>query len=113
MESNRSGAFLVPVLLGLTLAAGVWIGTMFVPEFNEGDPVLENTSKFQTILEMIEDRYVDSVDHDMLIESSIEGMITQLDPHSTYIPASDLMRVNEQLEGHFGGVGISPGLSQD
>jgi carboxyl-terminal processing protease len=42
----------------------------------------------------------------MLIESSIEGMIQKLDPHSAYIPAKDLVAVNEQLDGKFGGVGI-------
>lgn len=103
---ERSGLYLVPMLLALTLCAGVWIGTMFIPDVRSGNAVEENTSKFQTILEMIEDRYVDSVDHDMLIESSIEGMITRLDPHSAYIPATDLERVNEQLDGRFGGVGI-------
>ncbi|MFT4602965.1 MAG: carboxyl-terminal processing protease, partial [Arenicella sp.] len=52
------------------------------------------------------DKYVDSVDHEMLIESSIEGMIKKLDPHSAYIPAQNLDAVNEQLNGNFGGVGI-------
>ena len=99
--------FLIPILMGVTLAIGVWLGTMFIPANVGGSPVItENTNKFNTILQMIEDRYVDSVDNEMLIESSIQGMITELDPHSSYIPASDLDRVNEQLDGKFGGVGI-------
>ncbi|MCG8575617.1 MAG: S41 family peptidase [Flavobacteriales bacterium] len=104
-NTNKSTLYLVPLLLGVTLALGVWLGTMFVPQ-GGGSPITENTGKFNTILEMIENKYVDSVDHEMLIESSIEGMITELDPHSAYIPAKDLDRVNEQLDGHFGGVGI-------
>ena len=98
--------FLVPLLMGLTFAAGMLIGTMFLPAGVIGDPVVESSNKFQTILEMIEDNYVDSVDHEKLIESSIQGMILELDPHSAYIPASALQGVNEQLDGRFGGVGI-------
>ncbi|MCC7452965.1 MAG: PDZ domain-containing protein, partial [Crocinitomix sp.] len=99
--------FLIPILMGITLAVGVWLGTLFIPAGGGNTNVISsNSNKFSTILEMIEDRYVDSVDHDMLIESSIAGMIEKLDPHSVYIPASDLSMVNEELEGKFGGVGI-------
>lgn len=96
---------LFPFLLALALALGVWLGTLFIKD-GSSNPIVENTNKFNTILELIEDKYVDSVDHDLLIESSIEGMITKLDPHSAYIPARDLASVNEQLEGNFGGIGI-------
>ena len=99
--------FLIPILMGITLAVGVWLGTLFIPAGGGTTNVISsNSNKFSTILEMIEDRYVDSVDNDMLIESSIAGMIEKLDPHSVYIPASDLSMVNEELEGKFGGVGI-------
>lgn len=99
--------FLIPILMGITLAVGVWLGTLFIPAGGGTTNVISsNSNKFSTILEMIEDRYVDSVDHVMLIESSIAGMIEKLDPHSVYIPASDLSMVNEELEGKFGGVGI-------
>lgn len=99
--------FLIPILMGITMAVGVWLGTLFIPAGGGTTNVISsNSNKFSTILEMIEDRYVDSVDHDMLIESSIAGMIEKLDPHSVYIPASDLSMVNEELEGKFGGVGI-------
>lgn len=107
MENNKKNlVFMVPILVGGALALGVWLGTMFVPQGFPTDTITQNSSKFTTILEMIEDKYVDSVDHDMLVESSIEGMIQKLDPHSAYIPAQDLSMVNEQLEGNFGGVGI-------
>ncbi len=105
-DKGNKSYFAVPILLGTTLAVGLWLGTMFIPDGGFSDPISENTSKFNTILAMIENKYVDSVDHDILVESSIEGMIKQLDPHSAYIPARDLEAVNEQLDGEFGGVGI-------
>ncbi len=105
-NEGRSYVFLIPLLMGVTLALGIWLGTLFIPAGTPASPIVENSNKFNTILEMIEDRYVDTVDNKLLIESSIEGMITKLDPHSSYIPAKDLDRVNEQLDGQFGGVGI-------
>lgn len=105
--SKKSGAIvLIPLLMAVALAVGIFFGTFFIPEGGVQDPVEENSTKFNTILEFIEDKYVDSVDHDLLIESSIEGMILKLDPHSAYIPARDLGEVNEQLQGNFGGIGI-------
>jgi len=105
-NSKRNILFIIPILVGGALALGIWLGTMFIPQGLSLDPTIQTTSKFNTVLEMIEDKYVDSVDHNLLIESSIEGMIHKLDPHSSYIPPQDLDRVNEQLDGKFGGVGI-------
>ena len=106
-EKQSNYVFLIPLLMGLTLAAGIWLGTMFIPTGGNSQQVIDDGSnKFNTILGMIEARYVDTVNHEELIESSIEGVIKKLDPHSAYIPAKDLVRVNEQLEGKFGGVGI-------
>ncbi len=106
IETKPNYVYLIPVLMGVTLALGVWLGTLFIPTSGGSTEIVETSNKFQTILQMIDERYVDSVDNDLLIESSIQGMIEKLDPHSQYIPAKDLERVNEQLEGHFGGVGI-------
>lgn len=108
-EENKkqpTSIIMVPLLMAIALGVGLFLGTMFIPAGAMSDPVVENTNKFNTILEFIEDKYVDSVDHDLLIESSIEGMLAKLDPHSAYIPARDLDDVNEQLEGNFGGIGI-------
>lgn len=105
-ESKTNYVYLIPLLMGITLAIGVWLGTLFIPASGGSTQIVETSNKFQTILEMIDERYVDSVDNEFLIESSIQGMIEKLDPHSQYIPAKDLASVNEQLDGHFGGIGI-------
>ena len=105
-EKTKNPLVYLPLFMGLALAIGIYLGTQFIPDRGVQDPITENSNKFNTILELIEDKYVDSVDHDLLIESSIEGMIKKLDPHSAYIPARDLASVNEQLDGNFGGVGI-------
>ena len=106
MENKSNSKILIPVLIALIFVAGIYLGTLFTPKQQLGYQNVNVNSKFSTILETIEDRYVDSVDHDMLVESSIFGMIQKLDPHSSYIPPKDLGSVNEQLDGKFGGVGI-------
>jgi carboxyl-terminal processing protease len=106
MESKSSSKILVPILIAIIFVAGIYLGTLFSPKQVQGHQNVSVNSKFSTILETIEDRYVDSVDHEMLVESSIFGMIKKLDPHSSYIPPKDLETVNEQLDGKFGGVGI-------
>jgi carboxyl-terminal processing protease len=66
----------------------------------------ERISKLHEIIQLIETNYVDSVSIDELYQSSIEGMLHELDPHSAYIPIEDVELNNEELQGHFGGVGI-------
>lgn len=66
----------------------------------------EKLSRLSEVIQMIEDNYVDSVDAMKLYESSINSMLKDLDPHSSYIAQEDVAANNEQLQGHFGGVGI-------
>ncbi|MFK8045250.1 MAG: S41 family peptidase [Crocinitomicaceae bacterium] len=106
--------FLWPVLMAGIFAAGLYIGTKFLPNNAITSNGLSTTeSKLSTILDLIDYKYVDSVDYNFLLESSIEGMIQKLDPHSQYIPPKDLASVNEQLDGQFGGIGIRFLIHQD
>jgi len=99
--------FLWPVLMACVFAAGLYIGTKFLPINAMSSSNLSRTeSKLSGILDLIDYKYVDSVDYNFLLESSTEGMIEKLDPHSQYIPPKDLASVNEQLDGQFGGIGI-------
>ncbi len=102
-ETNR---FLIPLIIAMVFGAGLWVGTLFMPKNTVQVVETQTNSKISTILGLIDNRYVDSVDYNLLLESSIEGMIQKLDPHSQYIPPKDLDYVNEQLDGQFGGVGI-------
>jgi carboxyl-terminal processing protease len=65
-----------------------------------------NAEKIASALFYIQTRYVDSVDFDKAVDAMMAGLMEQLDPHSTYIPASKVEAANEQLEGSFEGVGI-------
>jgi len=113
MENKSNYKILIPLLVAVFFAGGIYLGTQFIPKTTVINPVRNGSDKFSTLLNVIEARYVDSIDHEQLIESSIMGMIKDLDPHSQYIPPKDLSHVNEQLEGKFGGVGIRFLIHQD
>lgn len=93
----------MPLALAVALVAGMWIGRTF---FNSRHSWNSRT-KLDTILELIDKNYVDEIDTDSILEASFPGLMSHLDPHSVYIPASDLQSVNEELEGSFSGIGIS------
>ena len=93
----------MPLALAVALVAGMWIGRTF---FNSRHSWNSRT-KLDAILELIDKNYVDEIDTDSILEASFPGLMSHLDPHSVYIPASDLQSVNEELEGSFSGIGIS------
>lgn len=97
---------IVYVVMPLVLCAGI-IGGIFIGKFVEQRRISPAQEKFQTILDLIQTQYVDEINVDSLLEASIPDLLMSLDPHSAYIPASDLTQTNDELEGSFGGVGVS------
>jgi carboxyl-terminal processing protease len=61
---------------------------------------------FGDIFERIRAQYVEEVDEAELIEAAINGMLTSLDPHSSYLPPEDAADMRVQTRGEFGGLGI-------
>ncbi|MFI3259394.1 MAG: S41 family peptidase [Rikenellaceae bacterium] len=70
-------------------------------------------NKLDAMIELIEGYYVDSIQVDTLIEAMMPRLIEQLDPHSSYIPAKDLSKVNESLDGEFDGIGVVFNMATD
>lgn len=104
----------LPTLLAVVLVIGLFLGTqlhsvspasssdtdagMIITALGEG--------KIEELLRYIEAKYVDDVNRDKLVESAINSILEQLDPHSNYISKEQLQAVNEQLEGNFEGIGV-------
>lgn len=99
----------IPVIVALTFVGGIYSGIFL--SHTTGRP--DGERKLSLIMDMIGSDYVDAVDADSLIEKTIPALLANLDPHSVYIPASDLTAVNEDLDGSFSGVGISFTLQND
>lgn len=71
------------------------------------------TDKFNTLLNYISQMYVDSVKEDQLVEEAIVHMLEQLDPHSIYIPKSEVDEMNAPLKGGFDGIGVRFQIMKD
>jgi carboxyl-terminal processing protease len=96
----------VIVLIFITLIIGFFAGNFFSGKSFARKLFLNPGNKIDVILNIINEEYVDNVDMKSLTENVIPKIIGELDPHSGYIPSGELGRINENMEGHFAGVGI-------
>jgi len=96
--------------LGGTLA-GIIVTTqvaapLLAQEAAKTTNVYEQLDLFGDIFERIRSQYVEEVDEADLIEAAINGMLTSLDPHSSYMSPKDAAAMQVQTRGEFGGLGI-------
>ena len=77
------------------------------------DEMLELYGLFVDAVEKVEANYVRPVSRKELLESALEGMLQNLDPHSTFINTSEWKQFRKQMEGKFGGIGIQIGVDPD
>ena len=89
-----------------TLATTQFVGPLLAQESAKAPNVYEQLDLFGDIFERIRSEYVEEVDESELIEAAINGMLTSLDPHSSYLPPQDAEEMQEQTSGEFGGLGI-------
>ncbi len=93
------------------IAGGVLLSTqvagpLIAQEDRANASVYEQLDLFGDIFERIRANYVEEVDEAALIEAAINGMLTSLDPHSSYLPPNDFDDMQVQTRGEFGGLGI-------
>ena len=108
LSKKNSGLILLPLFIAVSIIGGIFIGR-YISQRN----LSVKEEKLRTILQLIKTEYVDELDIDSLIEAGLPDLLSSLDPHSAYIPASELISVNEDLQGSFSGVGISFQIVED
>ncbi len=96
---------------GFGLSLGVMTALQFAAPVlaqssNERSSVYEQLDLFGDIFERIRSQYVEEVDEAELIEAAINGMLTSLDPHSSYLSPKAAADMRVQTRGEFGGLGI-------
>ncbi|SPF81182.1 S41 family peptidase [Pseudoprimorskyibacter insulae] len=101
---------LVMAAVGGTMAGIVattqFVGPLLAQEASSNESVYEQLDLFGDIFERIRAQYVEEVDASELIEAAIDGMLTSLDPHSSYLSPKDATDMRVQTRGEFGGLGI-------
>ena len=101
----------VPLWIAISIALGIFIGSRYA-HFGEGRQTTE-FGKLDSVLRFIHESYVDEIDIHQFIEGALPRMMQGLDPYSTFFTADEMRRINEDMHGHFSGVGVSFYILQD
>ena len=101
--------FIITTVFGLITGALITLEIAKPISANESTvskSTYEHLSLFGDIFDRIREKYVEEVNDEELIRAAINGMLTSLDPHSSYLPPSDFDQMKVQTRGEFGGLGI-------
>ena len=103
MRIKHNSIIWYPLVTSIAIVLGIVIGNYIsTKKFT-----LDKDRKINAVLNLIQSEYVDSIDVKDLVEQAIPAIIGNLDPHSYYIPASDIRAENEKLDGSMSGIGVS------
>ena len=106
--SNYKQKYL-PLIIGVAIAAGVFVGGKL--SFSDSSDRLFTSNskkdKLNRLIDYIDYEYVDDINTDSIVDVTVNGILNHLDPHSVYIPESELQRVSENMKGDFVGIGIN------
>jgi carboxyl-terminal processing protease len=105
-----------PLLFSIILIAGMMFGfslrdTLRVKRNIQ--TIIDRNDRLEQIIDLINEKYVDTINTNLLYKDAIDGIISHLDPHTIYIPAEELQEVNEDLEGGFFGIGVEFAVYRD
>ena len=105
----------MPLIMALCVVVGILIGTFYANHLSGNRLNIINSSgnKLNSLLQIISDQYVDTVNMEDLVEGAMPQILSELDPHSVYISAKDVQIANDDLRGSFSGVGIEFTIRQD
>lgn len=104
----------LPLLFAIVMVAGMVIGYQLKDKSASSHFFsLGRRTSFQELLELVKGKYVDQLPMDSINEVAANQLLSNLDPHSVYIPADKLNEVNEELAGNFQGIGVEFRLLDD
>lgn len=106
---NRTKKYL-PLLLGFACAIGVLLGAALDFSSYTSNSFLKTNKKKEKLarlIDYIEYEYVDDVDMDSIVDVTVNEILTDLDPHSVYIPQTEYVNLSATMKGDFVGIGVS------
>jgi carboxyl-terminal processing protease len=113
MMGNKKLQVWLPLLFSLVLIIGMFLGYKLNNTGKSNMFSSNRRSSLQEALDLIRLKYVDSVVIDSLEGKAIEEMMSELDPHSVYLPPVDLEKADEELRGNFQGIGVEFNVFND
>ncbi|WP_350284273.1 S41 family peptidase [uncultured Croceitalea sp.] len=112
---KKKYSYILPTLLALAVALGIFIGGKL--HFNDTPERLFSTNskkdKLNRLIDYIDYEYVDDIDTDSIVDVTVNNILGKLDPHSVYIPRSEMEAVSENMKGDFVGIGIRFNMYRD
>jgi len=102
----------VAVFCGGLFLAGMTIPTLTTAQSSGNDDTYRQLGLFGDIFQRVRESYVDEIDDRDLIEAAITGMLTSLDPHSSFLDTENFSEMQEQTKGRFGGLGVEITMDQ-
>ncbi|WP_431472623.1 S41 family peptidase [Nonlabens sp. SCSIO 43208] len=105
----------LPIFLGVFFAAGILLGH-YINDVTNGRYLASNNSsrqKLNRLIDLIENKYVDDIDTDSIVDATVLGIMQNLDPHSVYIPSDRAEAVHNDMRGDFVGIGIKFFVNND
>ena len=103
---NKHRFLHILLIFSFIAAGGIGISLLTSARADKNDNVYQQLGLFGDIFQRVRESYVDEVDDTELIEAAIKGMLTSLDPHSSYLSADNFNAMKVQTQGRFGGLGI-------
>lgn len=112
---NKKTSLYIPLIIAVSVAAGVLIGNLLNrnSQYSFGGMHPAATNKITMVLNLIANGYVDSVNTNSIVEQTIPELLKNLDPHTTYIPAKNMVEVQEEMTGNFSGIGVQFSVMDD
>lgn len=99
----------IPLIIGVAVALGVFIGGK-LSFADKSDRLFTSNSKkdkLNRLIDYIDHEYVDDVNTDSIVDVTVNKILNNLDPHSTYIPKEDIKEATDKMNGDFVGIGVS------
>lgn len=106
---------LLPLTLAITFALAI-PATVLIAQNNEQQAQAERfkeLEEFLAVYRKVKSSYVDKVEDKQLMEGAIQGMLASLDPHSGFLNKSDFSSLQTQIDGEYGGLGLSVTLEDE
>ncbi|AYN06188.1 S41 family peptidase [Flavobacterium sp. 140616W15] len=98
----------LPIVIGAALALGTVLGSLLSTPAQDQFLAKNNSkNKLNKLIDFINNEYVDSVNTDSIVNLTVDNILSKLDPHSVYIPPSELAEVAESMKGDFVGIGVN------
>ncbi|WP_322550891.1 S41 family peptidase [Flavobacterium psychraquaticum] len=97
-----------PVVLAVAVAIGILLGSKLnAPSDGVFSSKNTNKNKLNKLIDLIEKDYVDTINTDSIVDLTVNGILSQLDPHSVYIPKKEIAGIEQSMRGDFVGIGIN------